>query len=81
MASGRYFSPFEASSGKNVAILGAVLAEKLFGKANPIGQQIYIAGFRTEVIGVFKKEGKGGISDSGMDDIRCNTLEFWQKLY
>jgi putative ABC transport system permease protein len=66
---GRYFSPEESASGKNVAIVGAVLAERLFEKADPVGKQITIAGKKTNVIGVFKKEGKGGISDSGMDEV------------
>jgi putative ABC transport system permease protein len=65
---GRYFTPEESATGKNVAILGAVLAERLFDKADPIGKQITIAGKRTSVIGIFKKEGKGGIGDSGMDE-------------
>jgi len=66
---GRYFSPEESASGKNVAILGAVIAEKLFDKTNPVGKQIIIAGKKTSVIGVFKKEGKGGQIDSGMDEM------------
>jgi putative ABC transport system permease protein len=65
---GRYFSPEEAASGKNVAVLGAVIAERLFDKTDPLGQLITIAGKRTSVIGVFKKEGKGGIGDTGMDE-------------
>jgi putative ABC transport system permease protein len=66
---GRYFSPEESSSGKNVAIMGAVIAERLFDKVNPVGKQITIGGQKTNVIGVFKKEGKGGISDNGLDEI------------
>ncbi|MCX6333368.1 MAG: ABC transporter permease [Bacteroidia bacterium] len=65
---GRYFSPEESSSGKNVAIVGYEVASRLFEKADPIGKQIIIGGHKTNVIGVFKKEGKGGISDSGMDE-------------
>lgn len=65
---GRYFSPEESASGKNVAIIGSVLAERLFEKANPVGKQITIGGNKTTVIGVFKKEGKGGLSDEGMDE-------------
>jgi putative ABC transport system permease protein len=61
---GRYFSPFEASSGKNVALIGSVIAEKLFENEDPIGKQITIGGFKTNVIGVFNKEGQGGISES-----------------
>jgi putative ABC transport system permease protein len=68
ISNGRYFSPEESASGKNVAIVGAVIAEKLFDKADPVGKQITIAGRRTTIIGVFKKEGKGGISDTGMDE-------------
>ena len=73
---GRYFSPEESASGKNVAIIGAVMSERLFEKADPIGKQITIAGKRTSVIGVFKKEGKGGISDSGMDEMTVVPLNF-----
>jgi putative ABC transport system permease protein len=73
---GRYFSPEESSTGKNVAIVGAVVAERLFENADPVGKQINIAGKRATVIGVFKKEGKGGISDSGMDDITLVPLNF-----
>jgi putative ABC transport system permease protein len=65
---GRYFSPEESASGKNVAIIGAEIAEKLFAKEDPVGKQITISGKRTEIIGVFKKEGKGGIGDNGMDE-------------
>lgn len=73
---GRYFSPEESSTGKNVAIIGAELAEKLFDKANPVGKQINIEGKKTNVIGVFKKEGKGGITDSGMDKVTLVPLNY-----
>lgn len=73
---GRYFSPFEASSGKNVALIGAEIAQKLFEKTDPVGKSITIAGFKTTIIGVLKKEGKGGISDNGMDDLTLVPLNF-----
>lgn len=73
---GRYFSPFEASSGKNVAVIGAEIANKLFDKENPVGKEITIAGFKTLIIGVMKKEGKGGISDNGMDEITLVPVSF-----
>ncbi len=68
IGNGRYFSPEESASGKNIAILGAVIADRLFEKADPVGKQITIDGKKTIVIGVFKKEGKGGISDTGLDE-------------
>jgi putative ABC transport system permease protein len=73
---GRYFSPEESASGKNVAVVGAVIAERLFDKADPVGKQFTVSGKRTTVIGVFKKEGKGGISDSGMDEETLVPLNF-----
>jgi len=73
---GRYFSPYEGSSGKNVTLIGAEIASKLFENANPIGKEISISGFKTIVIGVMKKEGKGGISDSGMDNVLLVPLEY-----
>jgi putative ABC transport system permease protein len=73
---GRYFSPSDASSGKNVALIGAEIANRLFEKTDPVGKEIIIAGFKTMVIGVLKKEGKGGISDNGMDEITLVPLNY-----
>jgi putative ABC transport system permease protein len=73
---GRYFSPFESSSGKNVAIIGAEIADKLFGDTDPVGKEVIVSGFKTNVIGVFRKEGKGGISDSGMDELTIVPMNF-----
>jgi putative ABC transport system permease protein len=73
---GRYFSPFETSSGKNVALLGAEIANRLFERTDPVGKEITIAGFKTTVIGVLKKEGKGGISDSGFDEVTMIPVTF-----
>ncbi|HLN56072.1 MAG TPA: ABC transporter permease [Bacteroidales bacterium] len=66
---GRYFSPFEISTAKNVVIIGSEVAKRLFEDRNPLGMYITVSGFRATVIGVLKKEGKGGISDSGMDEV------------
>jgi len=73
---GRYFTPEESSSGKNVAIIGYEMASRLFDKADPVGKQITIAGNRTNIIGIFKKEGKGGLTDSGMDEVTLVPLNF-----
>jgi putative ABC transport system permease protein len=73
---GRYFTESESASGKPVAIIGIEIAEKLFDKANPIGKDITISGYKAKVIGVFKKEGKGGLSDSGMDETLLVPVNF-----
>jgi putative ABC transport system permease protein len=77
---GRYFSPYESSSGKPVAILGSVTAETIFDKVDPVGKTVTIAGHKTTVIGVFKKEGKGGLSDSGMDEMTLVPVEFAKNM-
>jgi putative ABC transport system permease protein len=73
---GRYFTAEESASGKNVVIVGASIAEKLFEKIDPVGKQIIIQGRKATVIGVFKKEGTGGISDNGMDDLTLIPLNY-----
>jgi putative ABC transport system permease protein len=73
---GRYFSPFEILSGKNVVILGSEIAKRLFDKVNPVGQVITVSNFKVNVIGVLKKEGKGGISDNGLDEVTLLPMGF-----
>ncbi len=77
---GRYFSLFESRSGKNRAILGAELAEKLFENENPVGKVITIRGRKLLVSGVMKKEGMGGISDEGFDRIVMVPISFTRSM-
>lgn len=72
---GRSFSPFECSSGKNVAVIGNVIAERLFDKTDPIGKVITIGGFKTTIIGVMKKEGNGALGES-LDNMTLVPLNF-----
>jgi putative ABC transport system permease protein len=73
---GRYFTQAESSSGKPVAILGYEVAKKLFDNIQPVGKEITINRYKAQVIGVFKKEGKGGLSDNGMDEAVLVPLDF-----
>ncbi|MDP4222325.1 MAG: ABC transporter permease [Bacteroidota bacterium] len=73
---GRFFSPFEFASVTNDAVLGSVIAERLFDKADPVGKDITVAGYKTKVIGVLKKEGQGGISLSNIDEMTIIPLNF-----
>ncbi len=58
IADGRYFSLFDSKNGRNVAILGHKIATDLFRDIPPVGKEIKIGGYKTLVIGVFKKEGE-----------------------
>ena len=73
---GRYFSPEESATGKSVAIIGTVIAEQLFENVNPVGKEITINRHKAMIIGVFKKEGKGGLSDNGMDEITLLPINY-----
>ncbi len=58
LSKGRYFSPFEYQSGKNLVIVGSSIVESLFKGVDPIGKSIKIGEFKMTVIGVFAKEGE-----------------------
>ena len=73
---GRYFTQSESAAGKPVAIIGSEVAIKLFDRIDPVGKEISIGRYKAQVIGVFKKEGKGGISDNGMDEGVLVPLDF-----
>ncbi len=73
---GRYFSPYEYSSGSSVAVLGAEVAERLFEKDDPVGKEVTMSGYKARVIGVLKKEGQGGISLSNVDQLTLIPLNF-----
>ncbi|PCH95047.1 MAG: ABC transporter, partial [Bacteroidetes bacterium] len=61
---GRYFSGAESLSGRNVAIIGALVSQNLFGNINPMGKYLKVIGRNFKVIGVFKKEGESIVGDS-----------------
>ncbi|HPE87219.1 MAG: ABC transporter permease [Bacteroidales bacterium] len=61
---GRYFTIDEANTGRNVAIVGAKIAENLFDAIDPLGQQIKIGGKKAIVIGVFKQQGNSAMGNS-----------------
>jgi putative ABC transport system permease protein len=76
---GRYFSPTEFNSGKNVAIIGADIASNLFGEANAIDQVIKIFGRNIEVIGVLKKEGEDFFGNSN-DKVVMIPISFFRDM-
>lgn len=65
---GRYFTPVESHSGRNIAIIGADISENLFRGADPIGKKIKVFGRKLEVIGVTKKQG---------EDVFGNSKDNW----
>jgi len=57
---GRFFSEHEVRGARPVCLLGATVVENLFGRSDPVGEQIRIKNIPFEVIGVLKAKGSGG---------------------
>ena len=68
LSDGRYFTSQDVEREEKVVILGASLAESLFGHEDPIGQTVIVDNTRLSVIGVFEEKGLvGGVDyDSQM---------------
>ena len=63
IASGRYFTQAEVDRKTKVAVLGATLAEELFGDETPVGQVVKVGNTKLAVIGVFEEKGAVGTTD------------------
>jgi putative ABC transport system permease protein len=68
LKAGHFFTPEDERGGGKVVVLGAMVAEKLFGAGDPIGQQIRILSTPFEVIGVLRPKGTVG-SGQSQDDV------------
>ena len=78
---GRYFSPIELRSGKNLAVVGYKIAEELFPGISPVNKEIKIGGNKVTVIGVLKKEGETvGIGGGSMDEVVLIPLHFAKRF-
>ncbi len=80
LLSGRYFTPSETKSGRNLAVIGASVAKNLFYKDDPVGSSIKIAGRKVDVVGVIKKEGESLIGNS-MDNAAIIPVIFARSLF
>jgi len=80
IAEGRYFSPFEVSGGRNIAIIGADLADELFQSESPVGKEVKISGFKVTVLGVTKKEGQGTFDDNNLDELVLLPIHFMNNI-
>lgn len=66
---GRFISPAEFSNGSSVMVMGYVIAEKLFGKAETaVGKNVAIKGKKATIIGLIKKQGQSLIGGWDFDN-------------
>ena len=71
IASGRYFIPLETSNARNVAVVGADIAEALFPGQDPVGKEFKLAGNKFVVIGLQEKKGESLVNFGGSADKNC----------
>ncbi len=64
---GRFLTPLDVQRANQVAVLGAEMAEKLFGAENPLGESIRVRGLSFQVIGVL--QAKGSFLGDNQDDV------------
>lgn len=65
METGRFFTRFEVSAGRAVCVIGADVAERLFGNRDPVGRTVQLDGRKLTVLGVV--EGMGEVLGSSQD--------------
>jgi putative ABC transport system permease protein len=73
---GRYFSPYESTAGRNLAILGNDIAINLFGNDEPVGKEIQVSGRKVTVIGVAQREGSNMIGGGSLDEMILLPLNY-----
>ena len=57
MARGRFFTDVDMRRNNQVVVIGADLAERLFGNSNPIGEKLRIKDTSFQIIGVLESKG------------------------
>jgi putative ABC transport system permease protein len=74
LATGRFFTKAEDSSGAQMAVLGATVAKDLFGQDDPIGKLFRLGTLNFQVVGVYTPQ--GALSDTdGTVFIPLNTAQ------
>jgi putative ABC transport system permease protein len=74
VASGEAFTERDQAARAKVALLGATVASKLFGDADPVGQRIRVGSVPFEVLGVLAAKCSSGMGED-QDDVVLVPLE------
>lgn len=80
LSNGRNFSLLETEAGSNVAIIGSVLAERLFRSVvDPLGKMISVGSVKYRVIGVLESKGSSmGFSNDNNLFVPVNNIRRYQ---
>ena len=64
MAAGRFFNELETADRKNVCVLGARLARRLFAFDDPLGKTVKVRGDYFTVVGILEESGPSASADA-----------------
>lgn len=79
---GRYFTPGEVASGRNVAIIGSEVVEALFPNGeDPIGKEIKVNNKKFHVIGTLIKEGSSFLGFESKDSYCLIPYDAFRTMY
>ncbi|MCH7413709.1 ABC transporter permease [Belliella sp. R4-6] len=81
LGSGRFFTELEISGARNVAIIGAKIANTLFPNQEPLGKEMKIRGQKFFVIGIFEEEGEGLFDIPSKDEACMIPYGAFSKIY
>lgn len=68
---GRYFAQQEVDAARNVAIIGADVADNLFPGQDPVGKTFKLNGLNFTVIGTQERKGESLLNVGGNPDTKC----------
>jgi putative ABC transport system permease protein len=80
VVSGRAFTPGEIRSGKAVCLLGATVAEALFGAGDPVGATIRLGRISFEVVGLLAEKGQSSFGTDQDDLVLIPLRTFHRRL-
>jgi putative ABC transport system permease protein len=80
LTSGRQFLEGEIRGGRAACIVGQTVREKLFGRADPIGQNIRVKNVSCEVIGLLEPKGQSSTGTDQDDVVLIPLRAFHRRL-
>lgn len=63
MATGRFFTESENSGSQHMMVLGAQIAEEIFGNQDPVGEMVRLKGKNFTIVGVLAAKGSSGFEN------------------
>jgi putative ABC transport system permease protein len=77
---GRFFTEEEDRSGQRVMVMGPKLAEKVFGRVDPVNKEVRLNDVAFRVVGVTEEKG-GGFGGPSFDEFIIIPLEAYFRMF